>query len=421
MSGHLDQVEAYAKQLVERELAYVDDLSHEELNHQRHSQQESLSRQNGRAENLALWQEMANGQDGRYLRLKIDMKHENGIMRDPVIMTVRNQTHYRTGHRAIYPMYDFISPILDALLGVTHVFRSNEFTERSELHQWILDQLNLPKPEFHTFLRLNLENTILSKRKLRQLVSDGVLTGWDDPQCPTVSGIRRRGILPQAFFDYFSGQEQISNLSLATWNQIHHYNRLLIDPVSDRYAALGPDQVVLPVYRAITDVEVPHQKDVLRNPKSPSSRTRALHLPDRVMVDRRDYDLLKEGDKVILMNYGFFIFKEGAFREISNPKRKEHRYILSWLDPDRTTTATVTRYLPLFTEREVCFADDPVEHLSPRLAETREISVEAALLESAHGAHLQLLRMGYFYIQSHQPLNLIYVPDTVEQYLNPFK
>ena len=211
-SDYFDQIYEYALQLIRKGVAYVDDLSPEDTDKYRGSPdrpgKESPFRNRSIEENLDLFTRMKNGEfpDGtRTLRAKIDMASPNIWMRDPVLYRIRHAEHHHTGGKwCIYPMYDFAHCLSDYIEGITHSICTLEFEVHRPLYDWILEQLDLPRPLPHQyeFARLSLGYTVMSKRKLMQLVNENLVSGWDDPRMPTISGLRRRGVTPQALRDF---------------------------------------------------------------------------------------------------------------------------------------------------------------------------------------------------------------------------
>ena len=210
-SDYFDRLYRFAVALIQRGKAYVDDQSAEQIRQSRgtltHPGVPSPHRNRSVAENLDLFERMKNGEfaDGsRVLRAKIDMASANVVMRDPTLYRIRNVAHHRTGDRwCIYPLYDFAHCLSDAIEGITHSVCTMEFENNRELYDWVLDTLEIPdRPHQYEFARLNLTRTVLSKRKLLQLVDENIVAGWDDPRMPTLSGLRRRGFTPEAIRDF---------------------------------------------------------------------------------------------------------------------------------------------------------------------------------------------------------------------------
>src|SRR5512138_1815281 len=211
-SDYFDALYNYAVELISKGLAYVDDLTPEQMREYRGTLTQpgrnSPNRDRSVAENLDLFTRMKAGEfaDGAMvLRARIDMGHPNVLMRDPLLYRIRHAHHHRTGDAwCIYPMYDFAHPLEDAFEGVTHSICTLEFESNRELYDWVLDHLGpwSPRPRQYEFARLALGYTVLSKRKLLQLVNEGRVSGWDDPRMPTIAGMRRRGVTPEALRDF---------------------------------------------------------------------------------------------------------------------------------------------------------------------------------------------------------------------------
>jgi len=209
-SDYFEQLYEYAVELIKKGKAYVCDLSADEIREYRGTLTEpgkdSPYRNRSIEENLDLFERMRAGEfeDGsRVLRAKIDMAHPNVLMRDPVIYRILHATHHRTGDKwCIYPMYDFTHCLSDSIEGITHSICTLEFENNRPLYDWFLDELGVYHPQQIEFARLNLSFTVLSKRKLLQLVKEGNVSGWDDPRMPTISGLRRRGYTPESIRDF---------------------------------------------------------------------------------------------------------------------------------------------------------------------------------------------------------------------------
>ena len=209
-SDYFDTLYGYAVKLIEKGLAYVDELNAEQMATLKGTPTEagknSPFRDRSIADNLALFERMKNGvfPDGAYtLRAKIDMAHVNMLMRDPILYRIKHAKHHRTGDKwCIYPMYDFAHGQSDAIENVTHSVCTMEFIPHRELYDWLIAQLELFPSKQYEFARRNIDYTVTSKRKLLQLVNEGFVTGWDDPRMPTISGMRRRGYTPESIRDF---------------------------------------------------------------------------------------------------------------------------------------------------------------------------------------------------------------------------
>ncbi|HSY42541.1 MAG TPA: glutamine--tRNA ligase, partial [Candidatus Acidoferrum sp.] len=291
-SDYFDQIYDYAEQLVEKGKAYVCDLSPEETDEYRRNAKESPFRNRSVEENLNLFQRMKAGEfpDGaRSLRAKIDVTSPNIWMRDPLLYRIRHAEHHHTGGKwCIYPMYDFAHCLSDYIEGITHSICTLEFEVHRPLYDWILGSLGLtrPLPHQYEFARLALGYTIMSKRKLLQLVNEKIVTGWDDPRMPTISGIRRRGVMPQALRNF------AYNIGITKYNGItdvavleHAIREDLNKRAWRRLAVLRPIKVVITNYPE-GQVE---QLQAVNNPEQPETFTRPVPFSRELYIERDDF------------------------------------------------------------------------------------------------------------------------------------
>src|SRR6267142_1773923 len=296
-SDYFDQIYEYAVQLTKKGLAYVDDLSAEDTDKYRGAPdrpgKESPFRNRSVEENLDLFTRMKNGEfpDGaRTLRAKIDMASPNIWMRDPLLYRIRHAEHHHTGGKwCIYPLYDFAHCLSDYIEGITHSICTLEFEVHRPLYDWILEHLDLPRPLPHQyeFARLSLGYTVMSKRKLMQLVNERLVSGWDDPRMPTISGLRRRGVTPQALrnFAYNIG---ITKYNALTDGAVLEYaiREDLNRNALRRLAVLRPIKVIITNY--------PEGKvetlDAVNNPEDPNAGTRKLPFSRELYIERDDFN-----------------------------------------------------------------------------------------------------------------------------------
>ncbi|MBD3236114.1 MAG: glutamine--tRNA ligase/YqeY domain fusion protein, partial [Candidatus Eisenbacteria bacterium] len=294
-SDYYEKLYAYAEQLTREGQAYVCDLTEEEIRRTRGTVTTpgtpSPYRDRPSEENLDLLRRMRAGEfrDGaRVLRAKIDMAHPNMKMRDPLIYRIRHISHYRTGDAwCIYPMYDFTHCLSDSIEGITHSLCTLEFENNRELYDWFLDALRVDcHPQQIEFARLNLSHTVLSKRRLIELVDGGHVDGWDDPRLPTLSGLRRRGYTPEAIRDFLdrigiSKRDGVVDASLLDYCLREHLNR-----TSPRaFAVLRPLKVIIENY--------PHDQveelDCINNPEDPAAGTRRVPFSRELYIEREDF------------------------------------------------------------------------------------------------------------------------------------
>jgi len=256
-SNYFDKLYGYAEQLIKMGKAYVDDLTADEIREYRGTLtqpgRESPYRNRSVEENLDLFRRMRAGEfaDGTHvLRAKIDMASPNLVMRDPTLYRIRHATHHRTGDKwCIYPMYDFTHPLSDSIEGITHSLCTLEFVNNRELYNWVLETLNVYHPEQTEFARLNLTYTVLSKRKLIQLVKEGYVKGWDDPRMPTLSALRRRGVPPEAIRDFCQRIGMAKSEAVVEYGLLEFCIREYLNAHAPRWmAVLNPVRLVIDNY-----------------------------------------------------------------------------------------------------------------------------------------------------------------------------
>ena len=294
-SEQYEQIYAFALDLIRRGLAYVDDLSKEEIRAYRGTLTQpgrnSPYRDRTPEENMDLFQRMKNGEfpeGSRVLRAKIDMASPNIIMRDPTLYRIKYCTHHRTGDTwCIYPMYDFAHPIGDALEGVTHSLCSLEYEIHRPLYDWVVDVCGFEqKPRQIEFARLNLTGTVMSKRKLRRLVEEGHVSGWDDPRMPTLAGMRRRGYTTAAVRDFIDRIGVSKADSTVDHRLLEHCVRNDLNETAPRaMAVLNPVKVVL--------TNIPEESvelcEIENHPKKPEMGTHTVPLTREIYIEREDF------------------------------------------------------------------------------------------------------------------------------------
>ncbi len=429
-SDYFDRLYGYAEDLIRRGLAYVCDLSQEEIRRHRGTLTEpgrdSPFRNRPAEESLDLFRRMRAGEfaDGaRVLRAKIDMASPNLNLRDPTIYRIRRQTHHRTGESwCIYPMYDFAHCLSDAIEGITHSICTLEFENNRPLYDWFLERLEIePRPRQIEFARLNLSHTVLSKRKLLRLVENGIVTGWNDPRMPTLAGMRRRGYTPEAIRNFcdtigVAKRDSVVDLALLEHCLRDDLNRRAIRMM----AVLRPLKVTIENY---PEGKVEYLEAV-NNPEDPAAGTREIPFSRELYIEEDDFRLdppkkyfrLGPGREVRL-KHAYFIKCERSVTDPATGKVVELRCTydpatksgaaadgrkvkgtIHWVSAGEAVKAEVRLYDTLFAgpapgsgERE------PEEDLNPGSLEVlSNARVEPALAEAKPGDRLQFLRTGYF-------------------------
>jgi len=296
-SDMMPQFYHYAKKMIENGDAYVCTCPREEIAKKRAAGEECTCRSNSPKRNLEMWGEMISGklEEGQaILRLKGDMKALNTVMRDPTLFRIVKTPHYRKGTQyCVWPTYDFEVSIADSLDGVTHALRSKEYELRDELYYEIVGRLGLRKPYIYDFSRLQLKGTMLSKRFLAPLIEQGKVFGWDDPRLPTILGLKRRGILPEAIKDFVLSFGLSKVESEPNWDALLSENRRLLDPIAEHYFFV-PQPVRVGVKNATNEIVK------LKKLHTPNSPVREIKTTSVFYIPKSDADALAIGETVRL-------------------------------------------------------------------------------------------------------------------------
>ncbi|MEE8283821.1 MAG: glutamine--tRNA ligase/YqeY domain fusion protein [Alphaproteobacteria bacterium] len=427
-SDHFEQLYRWAEHLIAAGDAYVDDQSAEEIRENRGTLTEpgraSPFRERGAQENLALFRGMRAGDFAdatRVLRAKIDMGSGNMNLRDPVLYRILRATHPRTGENwCIYPTYDFAHGQSDAIEGVTHSLCTLEFEDHRPLYEWLLDHLPVPsRPRQIEFARLNLTHTVLSKRRLMELVAGGHVAGWDDPRLPTLSGLRRRGFPPEAIRDFAARIGVAKADSTVDMALLEHCVRERLNQVADRrMAVLDPLRVVIENYpEGERELLI-----ALNNPGDESAGSREVPFGRELYIERADFMedpprkffRLAPGREVRL-RYAFFItceevVKDGngevielrcsydpATRGGNAADGRKVKATLHWVSAADAIDAQVRLYDHLFARPDPGTQDDWLENLAPESLRVLEgCKLEPVLGRLAPGTTVQFERQGYF-------------------------
>ncbi|XP_071595792.1 bifunctional glutamate/proline--tRNA ligase isoform X6 [Heliangelus exortis] len=442
-SDHFETIMKYAEKLIQEGKAYVDDTLAEQMKAEREQRIESKHRNNCVSKNLQMWEEMKKGTEyGQTccLRAKIDMSSNNGCMRDPTLYRCKNQPHPRTGNTyKVYPTYDFACPIVDSIEGVTHALRTTEYHDRDEQFYWIIEALGIRKPYIWEYSRLNLNNTVLSKRKLTWFVNEGLVDGWDDPRFPTVRGVLRRGMTVEGLKQFIAAQGSSRSVVNMEWDKIWSFNKKLraickkvIDPVAPRYVAL--------LKEAVVPVNIPEaqedRKEVAKHPKNADVGLKPVWYSSRVLIEGADAETLTEGEVVTFINWGNIIITKlnrnssGKIVSIDaklNLENKDFKKTtkITWLaeTPRAPLVPTVcVNYEHLIT-KPVLGKDEDFKQYINRNSKQEELMLgDPCLKELKKGDIIQLQRRGFFicdepyepvspYSCKDAPCILIYIPD----------
>jgi glutaminyl-tRNA synthetase len=426
-SDYFEKLYDFAVRLIKDGKAYVCNLTVDEFKECRgvptRPGKDSPSRNRAIEESLDLFARMRAGEfkDGEYVvRAKIDMDSPNLHMRDPAIYRIKHAEHHRTGNDwCIYPMYDFAHCLSDSLEGITHSLCTIEFEVHRPLYDWILEQLDVYRSRQIEFARLNLSYTVMSKRKLRELVEGNHVDGWDDPRMPTISGLRRRGYTPESIKVFLekvglTKVESISDIALLEYCIREELNKT----ASRVMAVLRPLKLVIDNF---PDGEV-HELDGVNNPEDPAAGTRKVPFTKELYVERTDFmeDPPKKFFRLapgreVRLRYGYFVTctdvvkdDAGEVTEIhctydpetrggNAPDGRKVRGTIHWVSASHSKEATVRLYDRLFTEEAPEADGDFKGKLNPSSLESITAMVEPAVMDAAPGSRLQFERKGYFF------------------------
>ena len=433
-SDYFEKTYEYAVELIKKGLAYVCELTPEQFKEYRGDTSKpavSPYRDRPVEENLDLFERMKNGEfpEGKYtLRAKIDLASGNFNMRDPVLYRIRYIEHHRQGTKwCIFPMYDFAHPIQDALEGITHSLCSLEYEDHRPLYDWVINHVSVPsKPRQIEFARLGINYTVLSKRKLRRLVEEGLVSGWDDPRMPTLCGLRRRGYTPQSIRNFCERIGVAKVPSTVEFSFLEHCLREdLNDHAQRAMAVLRPIKLTITNYPEGQSEEL----DVENNPNDPEAGTRKVTFSRNLWIESEDFleapvpkykRLYPEGPECRLKG-AYLITCTGCVKDADgnvtevlatyDPEsrggdpadgRKVKGATIHWVDANNCADAEVRLYSNLFSDPDPDAADkDYISCLNPDSLEVLTgCKLEKMLEGAAAPAQFQFLRMGYFCVDS---------------------
>ncbi|MDO6705033.1 glutamine--tRNA ligase [Photobacterium sp. 1_MG-2023] len=424
-SNYFDQLYAYAIELINKGLAYVDELTPEEMRAYRGTLTEpgkpSPYRDRSVEENLAQFEKMKNGEveEGKMsLRAKIDMASPFMVMRDPVLYRVRFATHHQTGDKwCIYPMYDFTHCISDALENITHSLCTLEFQDNRRLYDWVLDNISIEsRPRQYEFSRLNLEYTVMSKRKLNQLVTEKLVSGWDDPRMPTISGLRRRGFTPGSIREFC---KRIGVTKQDNTIEMSSLESCIRDDLNEHapraMAVLDPVKIVIENFGETEILTIGN------HPNKPQMGEREVAFTRELYIEREDfreeankkYKRLVLGKEVRLR--GAYVIQaervekdaEGNITTIfctydpetlgKNPADgRKVKGVIHWVSAEQALPAEIRLYDRLFTVPNPGAADDFAATINPESLVVMQGFVEPSLANAVPEKAFQFERMGYF-------------------------
>uniref|UniRef100_A0A9J8CQ61 Bifunctional glutamate/proline--tRNA ligase n=1 Tax=Cyprinus carpio carpio TaxID=630221 RepID=A0A9J8CQ61_CYPCA len=426
-SDHFPTILRMGEKLLQEGKAYIDDTPPDVMKQEREQRVESCNRSNSVEKNMQMWEEMKKGTEfGQTccMRAKIDMNSNNGCLRDPALFRCKNAPHPRTGSTyKVYPTYDFACPIVDSVEGVTNALRTTEYHDRDEQFYWVIDALGLRKPYIWEYARLNLNNTVLSKRKLTWFVDQGYVDGWDDPRFPTVRGVLRRGMTVEGLKQFIAAQNDF-------WERIQ--NPYVIDPIAPRYTALLNSQVV-PVCISEAKEEM---KEVAKHPKNADVGMKPVWYGPKVFIEGADAETFTEGETVTFINWGNIIITKihrgtsGAITSLDgrlNLENTDYKKTtkITWLAESSRAPFVPTvcvNYQHLITKPVLGKDDDFKAYINKNSKIEEKMLGDPCLKDLKKGDLIQLQRRGFFICdQPYEPISphsckespciLLYIPD----------
>ncbi len=434
-SDYFEQLFEFAVQLIKKDKAYVDSLSSDQIRQYRGTLTQpgknSPYRERTIEENLDLFERMRAGEysEGEHvLRAKIDMASPNMLMRDPTLYRIKKVPHYRTGGMwVIYPMYDFTHCLSDSIEGITHSICTLEFEINRELYDWVLNQLDVYHPQQIEFARLNLNYTVLSKRKLIRLVEDGHVNGWDDPRIPTISGLRRRGYSPESIRNFceridVAKADSMVDIALLEYCIREHLNRIAPRVMG----VLRPLKVIIDNYPEDQVEEL----DAINNPEDPQMGTRKIPFSRELYIEQEDF--MEEPPKKffrlapgreVRLRYAYFItcvdvVKDPQTGEASTlhctydpqtrggdaPDGRKVKGTLHWVSAPQALAAEVRLYEHLFVKENPNAVEEGKnfsDYINPNSIKIlKNCMVEPGLAAAEPGQRYQFERLGYFCVDA---------------------
>ncbi len=431
-SDYFDQLHAYAVELINKGLAYVDELTPEQIREYRgtltQAGKNSPFRERSVEENLALFDKMKNGgfKEGEAcLRAKIDMASSFMVMRDPVLYRIKFADHHQTGDKwCIYPMYDFTHCISDALEGITHSICTLEFQDNRRLYDWVLDNISIPcHPRQYEFSRLNLEYAIMSKRKLNLLVTEGIVEGWDDPRMPTISGLRRRGYTPEAVREFCHRIGVTKQDNTVEMSALESCIREDLNERAPRaMAVLDPLRVVL------ENIPEDHIEEIsiINHPNKPEMGSRLVPFSREIYIDRADFreEANKQYKRLVMgkevrLRHSYIIKAERVEKDTDGnittlycsvdrdtlgkdpADGRKVKGVIHWVSAAHALDAEVRLYDRLFAVANPGAAEDFLSTINPQsLRIVAHAKLEPSLRDAKPEFAYQFEREGYFCVDS---------------------
>lgn len=421
-SNHFEEYETIMTKLILEGKCYVDNTPVEVMREEREKGISSKNRNNSIEYNLNIWNNMRNKElewSSEYITYVVRGKFpffndKNKCMRDPVFYRFIKESHYRTGNKhKLYPTYDFICPIADEMNGVTHLLRTSEYADRIPLYKWVENAVGLRSKEIYEYSRLNFMYTVLSKRKLKWLVENGKVEGWDDPRLPTIRGLIRRGISTDAMKEFILTIGPSKNINHMSWDKLYSINREIIDFKVKRLFGISSDTYIsaeIINYDIYKKEYENNEKVVDWNIKNKEQGTRKIHFSKKIGIDIEDAKGFEVNEKIIISKIGIClvnkIIKEGdkviglsLSLELDNKDFKKLK-VINWvsLNKDHGIIVEVYEYDHILSKEKIEDEDNLEDYININSIVKYSLYVESVIKEIEEKSYIQLERKGYFYI-----------------------
>ncbi|KAK2743636.1 hypothetical protein FQN57_004745 [Myotisia sp. PD_48] len=430
-SDYFKEMYDYCVEIIKSGNAYADDTEKEKMGFERREGIASERRDESIEKNLARLEEMKAGtEEGRRwcIRAKISVDNPNKAMRDPVIYRCNQEPHHRTGTAwKIYPTYDFCVPILDSLEGVTHALRTTEYGDRNDQYAWMQKTLGLRSVYIWDFARVNFIRTLLSKRKLTQIVDQGTVWGWDDPRMPTIRGILRRGMTVPALREFILKQGPSRNIINMDWSSFWAFNKKYIDPVAPRHTAIILQDAVTATVQGADGVKMLEKPKHVKNPDVGQKK---VYYSSKILLEQIDAKSFAANEEITLMNWGNAFVRKievdqgtglvtGLELELhleGDVKKTDKK--VTWLSKDQDLVAVkLYEFDYLITKDKLEKEDSIEEFLNPNTESHSDAVGDCNVAELAVGDIIQFERNGYYRLDKRsadgQPAILFKIPDAL--------
>lgn len=434
-SNYFNEMLDILKLMISQGDAYFDSSTPEQISQQRHDLLPSPFRDVSIDENLKLWDDFVAGKNQNMVaRFKISYNSPNASLRDPIVYRYNGDTHFKTGDKyKVYPTYDLACPYTDSMDGVTLAMRTSEFNEKNDLNKWFFKKLpHLRSVKYQSYSRLVFEYSILSKRKIRDLIESKMIESWDDPRLDTLTAELRKGIVPETWYNYFTKHGLSTSNSVEEWDKIYNINRKIIDNTSIRVMALTKNQwqlniIDLPIEDNNTTIEVPWSPKDTQNKLGNTT----IKISDQLIIDDADAKLIKKDELVYLLN-----FKAINVTSVDSENKiitatchneefqfKDIPWKISWLTRDEVMNPellTLTTYYDYLVTKKTITKDDNVDnYLNADSKKTIDLHLSHNKKYLKKGMIIQLIRFGFYIVDSEEPLNLVFIrePGNKLQYL----